>query len=74
MQDVRGGRALIVSRYGAIFDVAAGSVLPGLGRVEAIKRQDGKWVIVTAHGVIANVKARSTETVMRRQVVCRLIR
>ena len=53
VQDVRGGHALIVSRYGAIFDVAAGSVLPGLGRVEAIKRQDGKWVIVTAHGVIA---------------------
>ncbi len=53
VQDVRGGRALIESRYGGIFDVATGSVLPGLGRVETIKRQDGQWVVITAHGVIA---------------------
>ncbi len=52
VQDVRGGRALIESRYGAVFDVAAGSVLPGLGRIDAVKRQDGQWVVVTAHGVI----------------------
>ncbi len=52
MQDVRGGRALVQSRYGGMFEVAAGSVLPGLGRIEAVKRQDGQWVIVTAHGVI----------------------
>ncbi len=52
VQDVRGGRALIESRYGAVFEVAAGSVLSGLGRIEAVKRQDGQWVVVTAHGVI----------------------
>jgi hypothetical protein len=52
VQDVRGGRALIESRYGAVFEVAAGSVLPGLGRIDAVKRQDGQWVVVTAHGVI----------------------
>jgi hypothetical protein len=52
VQDVRGGRALVQHRYGGMFEVAAGSVLPGLGRVEAVKRQDGQWVVVTAHGVI----------------------
>ncbi len=52
VQDVRGGHALVESRYGGVFDVSAGSVLPGLGRVETIKRQDGQWVVVTARGVI----------------------
>jgi hypothetical protein len=52
LRDVQGGRALVVSRYGALFDVGPGNMLPGLGRVEAIKRQDGQWVVVTAHGVI----------------------
>ena len=52
VQDVRGGRALIENRFGAIFDVAAGSVLPALGKVETIKRQDNQWIVVTAHGII----------------------
>jgi hypothetical protein len=52
VQDVRGGRALIGNRYGGIFDITTGSVLPGLGRVETIKRQDGQWVVVTARGLI----------------------
>ena len=33
-------------------EVAAGSVLPGLGRIEAVKRQNGQWVVVTGHGLI----------------------
>jgi hypothetical protein len=52
VQDVRGGRALVQNRYGAIFDVGAGSILPALGKVETIKRQDNQWVVVTAHGLI----------------------
>jgi len=52
VQNVRAGHALVESRYGGVFDVAAGSVLPGLGLVESIKRQDGQWVVVTARGVI----------------------
>jgi hypothetical protein len=52
VQDVRGGRALVENRFGAIFDVSTGSVLPGLGRIESIKRQDGQWVVVTARGSI----------------------
>jgi hypothetical protein len=30
-------------------------MLPGLGRVEAIKRQGGDWVVVTVRGIIAPV-------------------
>jgi hypothetical protein len=52
IQDVRSGRALIQSRYGGIFDVTTGSILPGLGRIETIKRQDGQWIVVTARGLI----------------------
>ncbi len=52
VQDGRGGHVLVENRYGGVFEVAAGSVLPGLGRVEAVKRQDGQWVVVTARGLI----------------------
>jgi hypothetical protein len=52
VQDVRRGRALVENSSGGVFVVAAGSVLPGLGVVESIKRQDGQWVVLTARGVI----------------------
>jgi hypothetical protein len=52
VREARSGRALVENRYGGMFDIATGSVLPGLGRVESVKRQDGQWVVVTAHGVI----------------------
>jgi len=54
VQDVHNGRALIESRYGAEFFVASGSVLPGLGKVEAVKRQNGQWVVVTTKGIITS--------------------
>lgn len=54
VQDVQGGRALVESRYGGMFDVGAGSVLPGIGRVDAVKRQDGQWIVVTARGIITS--------------------
>jgi len=54
VEDVREGRALVESRYGGTFIVGSGSVLPGLGRVDAVKRQDGQWVVVTARGVITS--------------------
>jgi hypothetical protein len=52
VRDARGGRALIENRQGGLFDVTTGSVLPGLGRVESVKRHEGQWVVVTAHGTI----------------------
>jgi hypothetical protein len=54
VRGVRGGRALVFNRYGGVFDVASGNILPGLGRVETIKREDGEWIVVTARGVITS--------------------
>jgi hypothetical protein len=54
VQDVQGDRALVESRYGGVFDVGVGSTLPGLGRVDAVKRQDGQWVVFTARGLITS--------------------
>jgi hypothetical protein len=52
VRDVRNGRALVESRYGGLFMVGSGSNLPGLGRVEAVQRRDGEWIVVTAKGTI----------------------
>jgi hypothetical protein len=54
VQDVHSDRALVEGRNGSLFEVGAGSILPGVGRVEAVKRQDGQWVVVTARGVITS--------------------
>jgi hypothetical protein len=54
VRDVRGGRALIESRYGGLFVVGSGASLPGLGRVESVRRQDGAWIVVTAKGTITS--------------------
>ena len=43
--------ALLESRHGMI-EIEAGDSLPGVGRVQEIKRQDGRWVVVTAKGMI----------------------
>jgi hypothetical protein len=56
VHDVRNGRALVESRYGGLFAVGAGSVLPGIGRVDMIKRQDGHWVVLTARGTIVSAR------------------
>jgi hypothetical protein len=52
VEDVHGNRALVASRYGGEFLVMPGSVLPGAGHVDAVKRQDGQWVVMTAKGMI----------------------
>jgi hypothetical protein len=54
VNDVQNGRALVESRYGGVFDVGAGSILPGVGRVETVRRQDGHWIVVTARGLITS--------------------
>jgi hypothetical protein len=51
LRDVADGAALIEGRRG-MFEVYAGDPVPGLGRVEAIRRQDGRWVVVTSKGLI----------------------
>ena len=51
LRDVGNGGALIENRRG-IFEVYAGDPVPGLGRVDAIRRQDGRWVVVTSKGLV----------------------
>ena len=53
LRDFYAGRAVVESRSGRLFEIAAGSNLPGLGRVETIKREDGQVVVVTRNGIIA---------------------
>ncbi len=51
VRNVYDGTALIQGRIGLI-EVEVGDPLPGGGRVEAIRRQDGRWVVVTSKGLI----------------------
>lgn len=51
LREVYDGTATVVGRAG-IFDVIPGDPLPGVGRVDAIRRQDGRWVVVTSRGLI----------------------
>jgi hypothetical protein len=52
--DYYAGRAVIENRNGTLFEVAPGANLPGLGRVESIKRQDGRVVVTTPKGIITS--------------------
>lgn len=54
VRDVRNGRALVENRYGGVFVANPGGNLPGLGHVEAVRRQDGGWIVVTAKGTITS--------------------
>ncbi len=54
VQDVQSGRALVQNRYGSMFDVGEGSTLPGIGRIDSIKRQDGQWLVLTERGTITS--------------------
>jgi hypothetical protein len=53
LREIYDGRALVENRF-AIFEVGPGSQLPGIGRVEGIRRQDGRWVVVTPRGLIVS--------------------
>lgn len=53
LRDVSDGIATVSGRPG-IFDVIPGDPLPGVGRVDAIRRQDGRWVVVTSRGLIVS--------------------
>jgi len=51
LRDVSNGGALIEGR-GGLYEVYAGDPIPGVGRVDAIRLHDGRWVVVTAKGLI----------------------
>jgi hypothetical protein len=56
VRDVYRGAALLQSRMGGMIAVETGDVLPGLGRVDAIRRQDGHWVVMTSKGMITSMR------------------
>jgi hypothetical protein len=51
VRDVQRGTALIEGRMGLI-EVDQGDGVPGLGRIDSIRKQDGRWVVVTSKGTI----------------------
>jgi hypothetical protein len=57
LTDVGYGGALIENRRGS-YEVYAGDSVPGLGRIDAIRRQDGRWVVVTSKGLISSASPK----------------
>jgi len=51
LRRVYDGAALVEGRDG-IIEVEPGSIVPGLGRIDEIKRQDGRWVMMTSRGMV----------------------
>jgi hypothetical protein len=56
VRDVYRGVAMLQSRAGGMIQVEPGDVLPGLGRIETIRRQDGRWVVMTSRGMITSLR------------------
>ena len=54
LREVFRGGALVENDRMGVFEVVPGANLPGLGRVETIRRQDGRWVVVTPKGFIVS--------------------
>jgi hypothetical protein len=53
VRDVYRNSAVIQGPKIGMKEVAAGDNVPGLGRIHAIRQQDGRWVVVTSRGIIA---------------------
>jgi hypothetical protein len=51
LHEVQRGVALVEGRIG-LTEVMVGDTLRGVGRVEEIRREDGRWIVVTSRGVI----------------------
>jgi hypothetical protein len=57
IRDVYDG-LVYVQGQGNIYRVSIGAPLPGLGRVEQVKRQDGRWLVQTPKGIIVSLRDR----------------
>lgn len=55
LRDIYRGRALVESRSG-LYEVRPGGNLPGIGKVETITQQNGRWVVVTPKGLIVSMR------------------
>lgn len=51
LRDIYRGRALVESSSG-LYEIVPGAELPGIGKVQNITQQNGRWVVVTAKGLI----------------------
>jgi hypothetical protein len=47
-----------VENNGELYQVMLGAPLPGLGPVQSVKRQDGRWVVLTPKGIIVSMRDR----------------
>ncbi|HZT24858.1 MAG TPA: hypothetical protein VFA57_04055 [Pseudolabrys sp.] len=56
--DARGGFVSVQQGHGDIYQVVLGAPLPGLGPVEQIKRENGRWIVVTPKGTIVSMRDR----------------
>jgi hypothetical protein len=59
IRDVFQGRALVANRRG-VFEAAPGLRLPGLGRVESVTREKGRWVVTAEKGIITTMRRPRT--------------
>ncbi|MGC1699163.1 MAG: hypothetical protein WA796_10625 [Pseudolabrys sp.] len=50
-----------VQGHGNVYRVVPGTPLPGLGAVEQIKRQNGRWVVMTPKGIIAAMRGLESD-------------
>lgn len=57
IRETRGGY-IYVQGHGDVYQVVLGAPLPGLGPVEKVKRQDGRWLVVTPKGIIVSMRDR----------------
>jgi hypothetical protein len=57
IRDTRGGH-VYVENHGEVFQVMVGAPLPGLGPVQSIRRQDGRWLVQTPKGIIVSMRDR----------------
>jgi len=54
VRDVNRGVAVVQGRRFGMIEVQAGDTIPGVGRVDAIRKQDGRWVVVTSRGIVTS--------------------
>jgi hypothetical protein len=57
IRDTRNGY-VYVENHGEIYQVVLGAPLPGLGPVQSVKRQDGRWMVLTPKGIIVSMRDR----------------
>jgi hypothetical protein len=57
IRSARDGIAL-VQGHGELYQAVLGADLPGLGPVQTIKREEGRWIVVTPRGIIVSMRDR----------------